>query len=309
MANLSFLDKEKLHTGFGEVISNAKSYDDVLVQAGLNWTVDTHPVYTEINGKQIVVPNTNVVVRAEDEKPLGVVSDRYKIVNNADAFAFTEKLITDGSVEFIRGGSYKGGKATWLEAKVTTDYDILGDKTECYMIFKNTHDGTGSVICMLVPTRIVCSNALNFAIANAPRHWRCVHSGNPLERISEAQEVLLAGTNYMTALSSEAERLQKIKLTDEKVVQFVNRLYPIVDDMSDRVKATREEYRADLLTVYREKDDLQNFGNTAYRFVSAVADYIDHADSKRNTATETENRFIRVSYGSSVVDRAYEMVA
>ena len=31
-------------------------------------------------------------------------------------------------VEFIRGGSYKGGKATWLEAKVTTDYEILGDK-------------------------------------------------------------------------------------------------------------------------------------------------------------------------------------
>ena len=70
----------------------------------------------------------------------------------------------DGEVEFIRGGSYKGGKATWLEAKVTTEYSILGDKTECYLIFRNSHDGTGSVICMIVPTRIACSNALNLAL-------------------------------------------------------------------------------------------------------------------------------------------------
>ena len=56
-STLSFLDKEKLTTGFGEEIINPTSYEDVLVQAGLNWTVDTHPAFTEFNGRKIEIPN------------------------------------------------------------------------------------------------------------------------------------------------------------------------------------------------------------------------------------------------------------
>lgn len=308
MSNLDFLDKEKLHTGFGNEIINATTYEDVLSQAGLDWTVATHPAYADYNGKMIPVPGMNVVVRDQDQKTLGVVSDRYKIVNNVDAFDFTKSLIDDGTVEFIRGGSYKGGKATWLESKITTDYSILGDKTECYLIFKNTHDGTGSVICMIVPERIACSNAINLALKNAPRHWRCVHSGNPLEKIKAAKEILLGGTTYMEALNAEAEKLQKIKLTDNEIIAFTNRLFPIVDDMTDRIKETRELYRSQLLQVYNEKDDLQNFGDTGYKFIGAVADYIDHNVGKRTTATASENRFMQVSYGADLLDEAYRMV-
>ena len=308
MANLTFLDKEKLHTGFGEEIKNPKNYQDILQQAGLDWTVKVHPAYVDYNGTMIKVPNTNVVVRDQYKKALGVVSAKYKIVNNDAAFSFTESLFTDGSVEFIRGGSYRGGSSTWLEAKVTTDYEILGDKTECYIIFRNSHDGTGSVIAMIVPTRVACSNALNLALQNAPRHWRCVHSGDPMAKISEAKKVLLAGTTYMDALQAEAERLQQIKLTSVQVEQFINRLYPIDPDATERIKNTKNEARANLLSVYNDKDDLANYGNTGYKFISAVADYVDHADGKRNTATASENRFMKVSYGSPVLDQAYKMV-
>ena len=201
MADLTFLDKEKLHTGFGEVITDAKSYNDVLTQAGLNWTVCSRPLYTEINGKQVLIPGVNSIVREEDEKPLGIVSDKYKIVNNADAFAFTESIFNSKEIEFIRGGSYRGGSATWLEAKVTGKYSVLGDDVDCYLIFMNTHDGSGSVKCMIVPERIVCSNALNIPLRDQSRHWRCVHSGDPMKKIDEARQILLAGSSYMEALN------------------------------------------------------------------------------------------------------------
>ena len=306
---LDFLTKEKLTTGFGNEIINPTSYEDILHQAALDWTVETHPAYTNINGRMVAIPKTNVVVRVEDEKPLGIVSDKYKIVNNDIAFSFTEQLFKDGSVEFIRGDSYKGGRATWLEAKITSDYSILGDKVECYLIFKNSHDGTGSVIAMILPTRIECSNALNIPLAKVPRHWRCVHSGNPLEKIEEAKKVLLSGTAYMNALNDEAERLQTIKIDRDKVVQYIERLYPIGQDMTERTKNTRIEHREKMLEVYDYKADLQNFGNSAYRFIGAVADYIDHADGKRNTDTAVANRFMKVAYGHDILDMAYKMVA
>ena len=308
MSDLDFLKKEKLRTGFGNEINDPKNYDDILKQAGLNWTVNVHPTYADYNGQMIRVPNSNVVIRDQDSKPLGVVSDKYKVVNNRTAFEFTENLFASKEVEFIRGGSYKGGKATWLEAKVTTDYEILGDKTECYIVFRNSHDGTGSVIAMIIPTRIACSNALNIALKEAPRNWRCVHSGDPLQKIAVAKNVLLGGTAYMKALNAEAEKLSKIKLSDKKIIEFTNRLFPIEDSMTDRIKETRNLYRDQLIQVYKEKDDLQSFDRSGYRFISAVADYIDHAEGKRNTATADENRFMKVSYGSPILDQAYAMV-
>lgn len=307
MADLSFLDKEKLHTGFGEVIVNATSYDDVLAQAGLNWTVSAHPVYTEVNGKQIEVPGSNIIVREADEKPLGIVSDKYKIVNNADAFAFTESIFNSKEIEFIRGGSYRGGSSTWLEAKITGEYSILGDDVDCYLIFMNSHDGTGSVKCMIVPERIACSNALNIPLRDQSRHWRCVHSGDPMKKIDEAREILLAGSSYMNALNRECEMLQSIKISDSQVMQFINRLFPINDEMSDKQKENQESRRGQLLSVFLSKEDLFEFGSTGYKFISAVADYADH-NVGRNTKNSNINRYMYIANGSALVDQAYTMI-
>lgn len=307
MADLSFLDKEKLHTGFGEVIIDAKSYDDVLAQAGLNWTVSAHPVYTEVNGKQIEVPGSNIIVREADEKPLGIVSDKYKIVNNADAFAFTESIFNSKEIEFIRGGSYRGGSSTWLEAKITGEYSILGDDVDCYLIFMNSHDGTGSVKCMIVPERIACSNALNIPLRDQSRHWRCVHSGDPMKKIDEAREILLAGSSYMNALNRECEMLQSIKISDSQVMQFINRLFPINDEMSDKQKENQESRRGQLLSVFLSKEDLFEFGSTGYKFISAVADYADH-NVGRNTKNSNINRYMYIANGSALVDQAYTMI-
>lgn len=312
MSDLSFLQKEKLHTGFGNEILGAKSYDEVLHQAGLDWTVDARPTYTTFVGPdgkelQIEIPKTNTIIRNEDMKPLGIVSDKYKIVNNKDAFAFTESIYDSRNIEFIRGGSYHGGSSTWLEAKVTGNYSILGDEVECYMIFMNSHDGTGSVKCMIVPERVVCSNALNLPLKNQSRHWRCVHSGDPFKKIEEAREVLLAGSSYMEALKEEIERFQNMKFTIKQIGEMVNRLFPITNDMSDTQKDNVELKRNQLYSVYLEKDDLYNFGDTGYRFISAVADYVDHVNGK-NTVNAAINRYMWVAHGSDLLDKAYELV-
>lgn len=308
MSNLEFLNVEHARTGFGQEIMNAESYDDVLRQAGLNWTVAKHPAYTQIDGRMVAIPKTNVIVRSEDEKPLGIVTDKYKIVNNEDAFAFTESIFRSQDIQFIRGGSYHGGKATWLEAKVTQDYTILGDKTECYMIFMNSHDGTGSVRALMLPTRVACSNQLNFAIRKAARSWRCTHSGDILGKVEEAKHVLLAGTKYMEALEEEAQRLNQKKLSRAEIEGMVTLLFPILPEATDRIREAREESRSNLLRVYDEKDDLQNFDNNAYRFLSAVVDYVAHTEFKRTTETAALNRYMSIAQGNPIIDNAYSLV-
>lgn len=46
-----------------------------------------------LNGGYDPIPGYKANVRSSDNKVLGVVSDKYRIVQNADAFAFTDALI------------------------------------------------------------------------------------------------------------------------------------------------------------------------------------------------------------------------
>ena len=93
---------------FGNLIINAESYEDALSKAGLNWEVTAEDTYFDYpDGIKRLIPTVKTIVRNTDKAPLGVVSDRYVIVNNKDAFELTEILFKDSDIEFIRGGEIK----------------------------------------------------------------------------------------------------------------------------------------------------------------------------------------------------------
>ena len=76
--------------GLGTPVENAVNSADALQLAGLDWEVDSRPIYTD-NG--IAIPGYIANTRSSDNKVLGVVSDKYKIVQNKEAFAFTDNLL------------------------------------------------------------------------------------------------------------------------------------------------------------------------------------------------------------------------
>ena len=71
----------------------APDSEDALILAGLNWNVVQEPIYTE-NTEQISGYKVNI--RDTDRRVLGVVTDRYKVVQNREAFAFTDELLGGG---------------------------------------------------------------------------------------------------------------------------------------------------------------------------------------------------------------------
>lgn len=93
-----------------KIIQEAPNSKDALIAAGLNWTVEQTPVYMN-DGTEI--KNYKANVRSDDKTVLGIVTDRYKIVQNEDAFSFTDALVgetEDGVVRYETAGSLNGGK-------------------------------------------------------------------------------------------------------------------------------------------------------------------------------------------------------
>ena len=299
-----FYTREKPWHGLGTMVAEAPNSKDALRLAGLNWKVLQEPVYTE---NKELIQGYKANVRDTDRKVLGVVTDRYKVIQNEEAFAFTDTLLGEG-VRYETAGSLQEGRRVWMLARLPREFIIGGERISPYMVFSNTHDGSGAVKTALTPIRVVCNNTLNLALRTAKRSWSMIHTGDISGKIEEAKNTLLLADEYMTALGQEFENLRKIKLSEKQVLDYIKILLPMEENYSLLQKRGVEKLRADMKMRYFDAPDLKDVGNNGYRFVNAVSDFATHSTPRRKTANYKENIFARTADGNPMIDWAYQLV-
>lgn len=289
-----------------KIIQEAPTSKDALIAAGLDWIVESKPVCME-NG--IVIPGYKANVRDKDNKCLGIVSERYKIVQNNEAFEFTDALVGEtefGEVRYETAGSLNGGKKIWLLAKMPTR-KILDDDIEPYICFANSFDGSGAVQVCATPIRVVCANTLNIALNSAKRKWSTKHVGDMQSKLEEARMCLQLTDKYMQNLDIEADRLANAKLYKEQIDEILDELFPIDDNDSDRKKQNVQDAKDSFYVAYFMPDILK-FGESAWRAVNAMSDFVTHSTPKRNTASFNENRWGKIMDGHAIMDQFVELV-
>ena len=74
----------------GICVETAPTSAEALEVAGLDWSVGQRPIMTD---ESVPIPGYKANIRESDNAILGVVSDRYKVVQNHEAFAFTDALL------------------------------------------------------------------------------------------------------------------------------------------------------------------------------------------------------------------------
>jgi phage/plasmid-like protein (TIGR03299 family) len=299
-----FSVREKPWHGLGTIVAEAPESETALRMAGLDWKVEQTPIYTP-HGK---VEGYKANVRSTDGQVLGVVTDRYKVIQNTEAFAFTDELLCSG-VRYETAGSLQGGKKIWLLARMPREFIIAGERISPYLVFSNTHDGSGAVRVAVTPIRVVCNNTLNLALNTAARSFSMVHTGDIRGKVNEAKQTLFMVDQYMENLGREFERLRRQKLSDQQVKEYIELLLPVEKGASPMAAKNVQKLRSDLAARYYDAPDLKNVGNNAYRFINAVSDFATHADPIRRTKNYQENLFMRTYEGNPMIDKAYQLVA
>lgn len=300
-----FSVRERPWHGLGTVVESAPSSKEALELAGLDWQVHQKDI-SVLWGRTI--PGYKANVRDTDGVVLGVVTDKYRVVQNEDAFAFTDELLGEG-VKYETAGSLNGGKKVWILARLPREYVISGERISPYLVFSNTHDGSGAIRVAITPIRVVCNNTLNLALARAERSFSMIHTGNINEKFEEAKKTLFMADTYMEELGKEFERLRSIKVSDAQVEEYVNMLIPLDEDATATQIKNARTLRNDILTRYFDAPDLKVLGKNAYRFVNAASDFATHANPLRRTVRYKENLFAKTVDGNPFIDRAYQLVA
>ena len=294
--------REKPWHGLGVEVAEAPTSADALRLAGLDWEVQQKNIQVCGGSK---IENYKANVRSTDGAVLGVVSDSYKIVQNAEAFSFTDELI-GGDVRYETAGSLRGGKKIWLLAKMP-ERKIAGDAVEPYLCFSNTHDGTGAIRVCMTPIRVVCNNTLNLALNTAKRQWSARHMGNIEQKMQEARMCLQLADAYMDGLGDYADKLANKTINDEELDKILNEMFPVEENDSERKKTMAKKAKDEFMVCYW-RPGIAQFLNTAWGVVNAMSDMISHSEPLRNTANYRENNWGRIMDGHKMLDKLSSLV-
>lgn len=295
--------RETTWSRIGTDVSEAKSLDDVLTLAGLNYSVVKAPIYTMRNGELVEYKDKVATVDAATGETFGIVSPRYEICQNASAFDFINSVTDD--IEFVKAGTTHTGMI-YIIAKLRNQ-NILGDEFTPYIIFQNSHNGEYTLKATISPLRVVCQNQFNLAFRESSNTVTIRHSSLLESRMDQGRILLGSTADYIRNFNEQAESLAGIKLDYKKKKRLMDKMFAVTPDMSERLVEHVEANRTRFLEAY-DADDNQNFKGTAWGFLNAYSDYITHAPlSKRPNAAD--NAFMNVSLLSNNMNNMVRTLA
>lgn len=214
-----------------------------------------------------LVNNFRAVTRADNDYTLGVVKNRYEVVQNTKAFDFIDFLTTGelGQKATIDAAGVLGkGERIFITAKFHESLKIAGDdQLDMYAVFTNSFDGSSPVCCMITPIRVVCNNTLNMAFGDCTgrfnlRHTKSIHSKIAInnENIRNAASCLNILDLYTKHLKDGVERLGNTQLTDTDVDHIVKMALIPENDRQLLIKNDFNIQGDDFSQQYRNKVNL-----------------------------------------------------
>lgn len=299
----TFENRQVPWNGIGNDISKATCIDEAIAMAGLNWELGLEDIY---NSNHQIIPNHKAIVRVDTGKYFGVTKDRYRPIQNADAFAFVDILLNMGAT-FDKGGCYKGGEKIWFLLKLPSRV-YAGEVHDLYMFVMNGNNGKQSLFAAFTTIRPFCCNMAHLVKKNATYKISIQHRGDIEGKMLEAQNVMKSATEYFDGLQHTMEELRNINLSRAEINNIIEGLFPYADDATDRVKNTAQEKRNQLTNILLNAPDLQNENWNGLRLIHAITDYESHAEPARHPEGFAENRLMNLVEKPMLADKVVQIL-
>ncbi len=290
--------REPAWHGLGTVTEDAKTSDEVLHLAKLDWAVEKRPLLSMNRGKLgKKIPNRFGTFRDDTGDWVGgLVGNTWTPIQNRDAFTFLDELVGGGHVTYETAGALDGGRVVFMSTKspsFTIDPEGAADRIDLYTLFANSHDGRSAAVAVETPVRAVCTNTLDLAMNEAHRVWKIRHTKNALSDLEEARRTLGFTEVYAAALEAEATALYQQAMTNQEFDKLIATLWTApAEGARKNILAAHEERRDRLHYLFAEAATQDNIRGTRWAALQAVVEYDDYFRTVKvpEDLTEQEHR-------------------
>lgn len=278
--------------GLGQAMENDASIDEWRVAAGMDWKIHRsrvrYAVERDENAPLIELPEQHVLFRSDTKAALGVVSNKYQVVQPADVLEFFRDIVKVGGLDLSAAGTIYGGKRFWATAKIGEMALTNKDEVGGYLLLSTSADGSLSTEARRTTVRVVCKNTLAMAIQEAADVVKISHRS--VFDSDAVKNFMGLNETAWNAFRHAAESLAHKQLHEEQAADFVAQLF----GNGEKVRESTG-YRKVLELFNGQGMGAMNDGvfGTAWGLLNAVTEYADHHVRARSD----ENRFVSSQWG------------
>jgi phage/plasmid-like protein (TIGR03299 family) len=297
----------------GGIAVNAGSASEAARQAGLDWTVSLTDMYadykTQVNpwetaSQRLIVPKKQAVIKhGTDNTVIGVVGDKYKVVQNMEVFSALDSLVDSGEARYSAAGEYNNGSNVWMIMELPTGVHVAGDPHAAYLLVQSSHDGSCAVRIRPIIERLFCANQINRLITGKKTNdytYVMKHTTNSVLSVADIRNITQLTYRAVDEYESLANNLIDRKITNAQARSIFQKVWALPSTVEDAPYSmlTQGERRQQSIAyagrdkawqIYSESETQENIRGTAFGAWQAVVEYADHyaagGDIRRAAAT------------------------
>ena len=287
--------------GIGKDLTDCKTYDEALTVSGLGFEPQSEQLIARKGKDEFPVPGYKAIYNGVDHKALlSVVKEDYTVVDNREAFAIAEDLVTQDGFRYEVSNIVKDGARCRL-VLAGPEVEIAGEAYTPYAVLNNSFDLSRSISIQFMFMRIVCLNGLMRKAPGVSSSIFLTHFGEKEAKLNRLRDFRISFDKTLEYLRKEASVLQATPLTKD---EFRQEIVPLVVDhvfqrpanapLTDRQLARTQSFVESVLSAY-DATDTANFNGTAYKVLLTMTDLDSHISPfvKRNNPDVYINRVLQ----------------
>lgn len=244
---------------------------------GLNWRVETRPLYT-VDGKgQALKLDEKAVVRVDNDTVLNTVTNRYAPIQNEVYHDMLAEIERQGFIKNLRGGSFSQGGKTYIQAEFGDSKSVgQNDEIRARLLLATSHDGSFSFRSTLSPIRIACMNTLMAAISDQSTKISIRHTAASVDRLND-MKIMLQSLSHSFDKTMEFYKAFAGKQLNSAEVQKFLRAVLAIEGKADEDLTDTETARMTKLIQLFENGQGQNLNRgTLWSAFNAVTEFTSH---------------------------------
>lgn len=310
---------------------NAGSASEAARQAGLDWTVQladmqayvSNPVskfetvtdYYPVPKRQAVLKlgkdNTNEVI--------GVVGDKYKIVQNMEVFSALDTLVDSGDARYTAAGEYNNGANIWMVMELPAGVQVANDPHAAFLLVQSSHDGSCAVRIRPIIERLYCANQINRITKGKHKNaytYVMKHTTNSKLSVNDIRNITQLTYNSIQQYETIAGTLLQRKVDERQVRNIFKAVWSLPSEVEEspdhllsqgqrRQRTIALNGRDSAWSIYSQSPTQENIRGTAFGVWQAVIEHADH-----HASGGSDKRAIATISGRNdrIKDKALELV-
>lgn len=305
--NMAYVGKTPWH-GLGQALTEGQPIEVWAEEAGFTHSILRSPVTFNVNGESQAFPNRDVLFHSETGEPLGLVSNRYKVVQPAEVLEFYRDLVdASGDFQLETAGVLDAGQRYWALARYKEEISLAGDIVNPYLLLATSCDGTMATTAQLTSVRVVCNNTLQLSVSDKSAQTIKVPHSTSFDEAAIKSELEVGGA--VAAAQAEFEELVNQSIDDRTTIDVFAEL-TVKRDKVGNVTNEKEFKRLtrELWTSLRTAPgaNLESARGTGWGVLNAVTHFVDH----KAFAHSDNNRFKsgQMGTGAQLKQRAFDLI-